>query len=113
MTAPARRRADEAAFLARYAVAPAPLPTGRAHRRRRPLHHPRRRACLLLSVRRAHHPNAPSWALPAASSDLGPGNFGEGEDLEDAARRELAEETGFELFPDHLGAAADLRRPVA
>lgn len=52
----------------------------------------------ILLVERAHDPFAGSWALPG-------GFVEQDEDLEPAARRELAEETGLEVGPaEQLGA---------
>jgi 8-oxo-dGTP diphosphatase len=52
--------------------------------------------CLLL-IRRGGHPFRGSWALPGGFLELGQGDAGEGEGLEEGARRELEEETGIRL----------------
>lgn len=57
--------------------------------------------CLLL-VRRGEHPEKGKWALPGGFVRLGDGSYGQGEELEDAAYREVAEESGLEVFPGHL-----------
>lgn len=57
--------------------------------------------CLLL-VCRGEHPDKGKWALPGGFVRLGGGGYGQGEDLEQAAHRELAEETGLEVFPGYL-----------
>jgi 8-oxo-dGTP diphosphatase len=56
----------------------------------------------LLLVRRGEHPDKGKWALPGGFVRLGNGEYGEGEELDDAAYRELAEETGLEVFPGYL-----------
>jgi 8-oxo-dGTP diphosphatase len=56
----------------------------------------------VLFVRRGEHPDKDKWALPGGFVRLGNGNYGEGEDLDQAAHRELTEETGLEIFPGYL-----------
>jgi 8-oxo-dGTP diphosphatase len=56
----------------------------------------------VLLVRRGEHPDKGKWALPGGFLRLGGGDFGEGEDLEEAAYRELKEETGLEASPGYL-----------
>lgn len=48
----------------------------------------------LLLVRRREPPHAGEWALPGGFVRVGDGGSGQGESIEDAAFRELAEETG-------------------
>jgi 8-oxo-dGTP diphosphatase len=56
----------------------------------------------VLLVRRGEHPDKGKWALPGGFVRLGDGNYGEGEELEDAAHRELTAKTGLEVFPGYL-----------
>lgn len=57
----------------------------------------------ILLVRRGGHPEKGRWALPGGFVDLGSsGAYGEGEGLDEAAHRELLEETGLEVFPGYL-----------
>ena len=57
----------------------------------------------LLLVRRGRHPEKGRWALPGGFVELGKsGDFGEGEGLDEAAQRELLEETGLDVFPGYL-----------
>lgn len=54
----------------------------------------------VLLVRRARAPSFGQWALPGGAQELG-------ETAEEAARRELREETGLEAGPLHLAAHVD------
>ncbi len=54
----------------------------------------------VLLVRRGKAPNIGSWTLPGGAQDIG-------ETAEDAARRELMEETGVTVGPLHLAANVD------
>ena len=58
----------------------------------------------VLLVRRAKPPNLGSWSLPGGAQELG-------ETAEQAARRELAEETGVTVGALHLAAVVDNIRP--
>ena len=49
---------------------------------------------LALLIRRAEHPFQGEWALPGGFLRVGPDATDQGEDLEEAAHRELASETG-------------------
>ena len=54
----------------------------------------------VLLVRRGRPPNEGAWSLPGGAQELG-------ESAEDAARRELFEETGLSVGPLHLAANVD------
>jgi 8-oxo-dGTP diphosphatase len=56
----------------------------------------------LLLILRGRHPFRGSWALPGGFLEVGGGDSGQGEGLEDGARRELEEETGVRLEPGRL-----------
>lgn len=58
----------------------------------------------VLLIRRAKPPNLGSWSLPGGAQELG-------ETAEQAARRELMEETGITVGPLHLAAVVDNIRP--
>ena len=60
----------------------------------------------VLLIRRAKPPNVGSWSLPGGAQELG-------ETTEQAARRELEEETGVSVGPLHLAAVVDNIRPDA
>jgi len=57
----------------------------------------------VLLCRRGKPPNVGTWTLPGGAQDLG-------ETCEDAARRELAEETGLTVGPLHFAAYVDTIR---
>lgn len=60
-------------------------------------------ALAVLLVRRGQRPEKGRWALPGGVVDLGAGGaYGEGEGLDEAAQRELLEETGLAVFPGYL-----------
>ena len=61
----------------------------------------------VLLVRRGEHPFKGAWALPGGFVRVGDGHRDKGEDLDAAATRELAEETGLspsDVFLEQLGA---------
>jgi mutator protein MutT len=58
----------------------------------------------VLLIRRAKPPNVGSWSLPGGAQELG-------ETAEQAARRELEEETGISVGPLRLAAVVDNIRP--
>jgi ADP-ribose pyrophosphatase YjhB (NUDIX family) len=58
----------------------------------------------VLLVRRGTPPNIGAWSLPGGAQDLG-------ETAEQAARRELAEETGLVVGPLHLAGVVDSITP--
>jgi len=61
----------------------------------------------VLLVRRGKPPNVGSWTLPGGAQEIG-------ETTEEAARRELAEETGITVGALHLAATVDnIRRDAA
>lgn len=98
----ATHRMDEAEFLDQYArVARSKFPRSE-HTVDIALFTIRSGELSLLLVRRGEHPDKGKWALPGGFVRLGDGSYGEGEELEDAAHRELAEETGLEVFPGYL-----------
>ncbi len=98
------RGADEKAFLASY----------------RPKDYPRPSVAVdlviftiidaqlrVLLVRRSEHPFKGAWALPGGFLRVAEGTLSQGEDLEEAARRELQEETGLDparVYLEQLGA---------
>ena len=58
----------------------------------------------VLLVRRGNPPNAGAWSLPGGAQELG-------ETMEQAARRELQEESGLVVGPLHLAATVDSITP--
>ena len=58
----------------------------------------------VLLIRRAKPPNIGSWSLPGGAQELG-------ETMEQAARRELEEETGLRVGALHLAGVVDKIRP--
>jgi 8-oxo-dGTP diphosphatase len=65
----------------------------------------------VLLVRRDQPPFRRAWALPGGFVRVGDGRRDQGEDLDDAARRELAEEAGLDAAPLYLEQLGAFGRP--
>ncbi len=98
------RSADEKAFLASYRPRDYPRPSVAVDLAIFTIIDSQLR---LLLVRRNEHPFKNSWALPGGFLRVGDSAADPGEDLEEAARRELQEETGLDasrVYLEQLGA---------
>jgi 8-oxo-dGTP diphosphatase len=98
----AHRVAEETVYLDRYARTERPMFPRSEHTVDVALFTIRSGELCLLLVRRGEHPEKGKWALPGGFVRLGDGNYGQGEELEEAAYREVVEETGLEVFPGYL-----------
>ena len=101
---------DDRQFLASYD--PRCLRPGRGHGGRGDADDPGRATLDVLLVQRGVPPFEGQWALPGRlrQARTGAGGGRAGEDLDDAAVRELAEETGQQLGRIHLEQLGHLRR---